>query len=100
MAIRRVEDKKGQLWWPSATSVVCREYFKQDDYVQPTFIDKPQTTDKKLKGNAIQSQFSWSTAPSPSSEERGGRAVRRSRKRLLEDIEQEALFFWKVRTLT
>ena len=28
-------------------------------------------------------------APSPSSEERGERAVRRSRKRLLEDIEQE-----------
>ncbi|KAK2157215.1 hypothetical protein LSH36_195g02008 [Paralvinella palmiformis] len=52
-AIRRVEDKKGHMWWPSATSVVCHEHFKQDDYVQQTFIGKPQTTDKSLKGNAI-----------------------------------------------
>jgi hypothetical protein len=44
---------------------------------------------KKLKGNAIPSQFSWGMAPLPSSEERGETAVRRSRKRLLEDIEQE-----------
>ena len=40
IAIRRVEGKKGQLWWPSDSSVVCREHFKPTDYVQETFIGK------------------------------------------------------------
>jgi len=44
---------------------------------------------KKLKGDAIPSQFSWTTAPSPCSGERGERAVRRTRKRLLPDCDSE-----------
>ena len=40
VAIRRVEDKMGQLWWPTTSSLVCREHFKQDDYIQQTFIGK------------------------------------------------------------
>ena len=40
IAILPVEDKRGQLWWPTTTSLVCREHFKQDDEVQQTCIGK------------------------------------------------------------
>ena len=44
---------------------------------------------KKLKGDVTPSQFSWTTTPSPCSRERGERAVRRTRKRLLPDCDTE-----------
>ena len=32
VAIRRVEDKKGKLWWPTEHSVVCYDHFHTTDY--------------------------------------------------------------------
>ena len=32
IAIRRVGNKQGKKWWPSATNVVCKDHFTEDDY--------------------------------------------------------------------
>ncbi|XP_038048752.1 uncharacterized protein LOC119722625 [Patiria miniata] len=62
VAIRRVKDDTGRSWWPSLSDVVCSEHFITSDY-QRFGKSGVKLQRRKLKPDAVPSQFSWTKQP-------------------------------------
>ncbi|XP_043190669.1 uncharacterized protein LOC122364408 [Amphibalanus amphitrite] len=88
--IRREGSKRGSVWKPSASSVVCRKHFTPNDYMEPSWTSKMAgIVRKQLKKDAVPSIFPWTSAKNKVEVQRRARSKQRQHTSKQEDVAEE-----------